>query len=284
MKQPDNKSATHHLITHHLIPESIRLLNSSGYQHLEDVKTGTILAGETAVIRVVHAGQMLAAYLIGQRDNYRNLSQDTINLFAEKLKATFNNEELKTLCSELAIPFDDLAADTQSGYVRQLVSYGRRHGRLADMVNYCRHHRPREIWPDFPITSTPTMVVKNNLAVVISINQMALQSAAAYLAQEGINADYLLITPVPNYTQSRFLPDDQDWGPAVQDFFQTMQPGALKLPPGIRRHFFFAAPLPYTFAIGCAWGLVHQGDKLYHWNGSEYILVMTVSRNWKNPS
>ncbi len=267
--------------TNAYLQEAVHLLNSSGFTDLEKVKSGQELAGETAVVHPLHVGQMLVSYLIGERDTYRDIEHETLVTFKQNLKTAFNNNDLKTVCFELNIPYEDLGAETHDGRIQELIEYGQRHGRLADLVTYCRRERTHIVWPQFPIVNTLAIKPKSNLAIVISINQRALELAADHLAEIQKDCNFVLLTTTPDYSRIQWLPHDRDWQPAVQDFYQTMQHGTLRIP-RIRRHFFFATPLPYAFAIGCAWGLVYQGDQLYHWAGSSYVRVLTSTRDWKN--
>lgn len=261
----------------------INLLRQSGYHKLNDIAPGRDLSDDMAIVRPVHIGSMLCSYLIGERDTYHNVAKETLNSFKRELIGTFNDDELQELCSELDIPFTNLGKNTHNGRIRALIEYGQRHGRLADLVAYCRRERPHVAWPHFPVVDTPAVKSKSDLAIVISINQPALEHAASHLAAIQVDCNFVLLTTTPDYANSQWLPHNTDWQPAVQDFYQTMQHNAVRIP-RLRRHFFFATPLPYAFAIGCAWGLVHQGDELYHWAGSSYVRVLTSTREWRNRS
>lgn len=268
------------------IQDAVRQLNQSGFTQFNDVEKDEELVGKTAVIRPLHIGKLLISYFIGERDTYRDIKQEALNTFRQDVKQAFNDDELEDLCYELNIPFEDLEANSHSGRVRELLKYGERHGRLAEISDYCHHQRNHISWPQFPILQESAIKPKKNLAVVVSINNPALETAADYLAENQIACNYVLITTVPDYSTSKWLPNQGDWDPAVQDFHQTMQHQALKIP-RVRRHFFLAVPVPFAFALGCTWGLVHQGDSLYHWTGSKeegsnYQHVMTSTREWKN--
>jgi hypothetical protein len=55
---------------------------------------------------------------------------------------TFNDDELRGLCFELDIPYDDLGASTKSGKARELVAYCQRRTRLVELEAACRRLRP----------------------------------------------------------------------------------------------------------------------------------------------
>lgn len=259
------------------IQEAIHLLNHSGFAQFSDVKIGEVLPGDTAVVQPLHIGNMLIAYLISERDTYRNIEHEIIVTFMGNLKSAFNDSDLQTLCFVLTIPYENLAAKNHDGRIQELITYGQRHGRLSDLTAYCRRERPHIAWPDFPVVHAVSSKSKDKLAVVVCINRLVLQDVADFLTETQKDCDYLLLTTMPDYSRTQWLPEDQKWGPAVQDFYQTMQKA-----PGVTRHFFFAAPLPYVFAAGCVWSLTSDKDELYHWDGSKYVHVMTTSRQWRN--
>ena len=54
----------------------------------------------------------------------------------------FNREDIKTLCFDLGIDFDNLAGDTKEGKARELIWYMKRDGRLPQLIQYIREKRP----------------------------------------------------------------------------------------------------------------------------------------------
>ncbi len=60
----------------------------------------------------------------------------------------FNREDLRDLCFELGIDYDDLPAEGRSAKARELVAYMNRHGRTAELVALCRAKRPHLDWPE----------------------------------------------------------------------------------------------------------------------------------------
>ncbi len=264
------------------ISEAVQLLQQSGYTRLDEVQRDHDLVGERTIVRPLHVGQLTVSYLLGEKDSYRNVAQEALHALQQKLADSFNDDDVQQLCFELDIAYEDLVAETHLGVARELVAYARRHGRLAELTQTARRQRPHLIWPDFPQTQPAALAPKTDLAVVVAINQMALAGAAAFLAQNQVDAHFVLLTTMPDYRHSKALPETADWGDVVQAFSRTMQHRAVQFP-GLRRHFFLAAPLPLAFALGCAWGVVNEGDHLYHWAGETYVQVMTVSRHWKLP-
>lgn len=59
----------------------------------------------------------------------------------EKIRDHFNVDELKTLCQDLGINYENLSGDTLEGKARELVEYGRRHNRIQEIINFCQRAR-----------------------------------------------------------------------------------------------------------------------------------------------
>ena len=60
----------------------------------------------------------------------------------------FNNDELRRLCFDLTIEYEDLPGDTRIAKAQSLVEYGLRHNRLPDLGTRCRQLHPAVNWPD----------------------------------------------------------------------------------------------------------------------------------------
>jgi formylglycine-generating enzyme required for sulfatase activity len=70
---------------------------------------------------------------------------DTATL-REQLASTFNPGELKTLCFDLKIPYDDLSGDRLEDKTRELVLYCQRRGLIPQLVGRCQDLRPNIVW------------------------------------------------------------------------------------------------------------------------------------------
>ena len=65
----------------------------------------------------------------------------------ELLTASFNNEEIRTLCFELGVVYDDLGGEGRSDKIRELVLYMSRLNRLDALVEVAIKQRPSVTWP-----------------------------------------------------------------------------------------------------------------------------------------
>jgi hypothetical protein len=67
---------------------------------------------------------------------------------ARSIEATFDVEELKTLCFKLNINYDTLPAEGLAGKARELVAYCRRRGMVDVLILECYDARPNMFWCD----------------------------------------------------------------------------------------------------------------------------------------
>src|SRR5690606_37552061 len=63
------------------------------------------------------------------------------------LNEGYNDEELRDLCFELSIDYENLAGDTRSAKARELVLYARRHDLTAALVERVMAGRPHLLVP-----------------------------------------------------------------------------------------------------------------------------------------
>lgn len=60
----------------------------------------------------------------------------------QTLATRFSLEELRTLCQDLGVDYEDLPAMGKTGKARELISYLQRRDRLADLVEVINRKRP----------------------------------------------------------------------------------------------------------------------------------------------
>lgn len=58
------------------------------------------------------------------------------------LTERLNDDELRTLCFDLGIAYDDLAGEGHGAHATALVAYAERHGRVDDLVEWLGRARP----------------------------------------------------------------------------------------------------------------------------------------------
>ncbi|RMG99071.1 MAG: hypothetical protein D6706_06130 [Chloroflexi bacterium] len=62
------------------------------------------------------------------------------------LETYFNLEEIKTLCFDLGINYENLPGSTLASKTRELVDYAQRYGRLSDLITLCQRERDAVNW------------------------------------------------------------------------------------------------------------------------------------------
>ncbi len=66
----------------------------------------------------------------------------------ETIDQCFNTEELRTLCSDLKVEYDNLPGEGKSSKARELVGYFLRRNRILDLLQVCEKERPNVSWRD----------------------------------------------------------------------------------------------------------------------------------------
>jgi hypothetical protein len=84
-------------------------------------------------------------------------SQTRYRVEIHKILVTrFSLEEIKTLCFELGVEYENLPSGGKNSKARELVLYLERRGRLDDLRAAIMHQRPDVIWPTTsPVAASP---------------------------------------------------------------------------------------------------------------------------------
>lgn len=124
----------------------------------------------------------------------------------QSIHDSFNLDELKLLCTELGIDFEDLPGQTKNGKIRSLLLYCQRHQQGDDLLTYCKKERPITTWPDTfqaaPIGVAPPfwqrhwfigLMIGMMLSIVLSFTIIAVSS----IVSEEKLTELLFSTPTP---------------------------------------------------------------------------------------
>ena len=68
-------------------------------------------------------------------------------LLQQMIQRYFNTSELRSLCFDLGIEYEDISGENKSDKVRELITYAERHGRTHELIMLCRRLRPHVDWP-----------------------------------------------------------------------------------------------------------------------------------------
>ena len=73
--------------------------------------------------------------------------QNILGDLRRQITSFFNREEVKNLCQDLSIPYENLGGEGHEAIIRELIAYCQRYGRISDLLNYCQRERPNAPWP-----------------------------------------------------------------------------------------------------------------------------------------
>lgn len=65
----------------------------------------------------------------------------------QKIENLFSREEIKTLCFDLGVDYDNLPGDTKGAMSRELVIFAQRNNLLSELKEQLRVKRPKVNWP-----------------------------------------------------------------------------------------------------------------------------------------
>jgi len=139
----------------------------------------------------------------------------------------------------------------------------------------------RQTWTYLVGKKEEELVEKDDVAVMVQINQFLVPTTKKFLENEGIDAHLILITNVEDGGSIKYLDNDkkQEWIDVVADFFDAVT--GIERDWGARTlHVFLAAPAALAFALGCKMSVQHN-IRLYNWVAEErsYVRVLTVPRD-----
>lgn len=136
-----------------------------------------------------------------------------------------------------------------------------------------------------PAPSPPLTITRPHVAILVDINRRMLQDVARYLDEQNLDADLLVVTNDPAYSDKvKFLDpsNPREWTELVQEFTATMNTIKHQLG-GAQVHIFLSTPLPLAFGLGAVWSTVDLAT-VYHYqeikseNRSTYYPAMRISR------
>ena len=74
-------------------------------------------------------------------------------------------DEIRLLCFELGIDYEELAGEKKSGKTAELILYCQRHGRLPALLKKLREQQPHVAWPDLVAFPEPPPVARSATAI-----------------------------------------------------------------------------------------------------------------------
>lgn len=231
---------------------------------------------KNCLVKPLVANDTFVGYQIGEVEDSESLNRRINQELLHNLKTSFNKRELKELCFRLNINHEELDDDTMH---LSLISACERKGITAELLKIIKGERPTLDW-----SVVPEFQEADAVAIIVSASRRPFEDAAEHMSKLTNSCMFYLFTN--DLTQSAdknlLLSVDEGWDSHVQAFSQFCG----KIPLNKPTHFFFAGPAQLAFMFGCAFGTVHTGHHVYHYqpweaDNNKYIQVGTISRNWK---
>jgi tetratricopeptide (TPR) repeat protein len=142
-------------------------------------------------------------------------------IYLRKLLAIHcNEEEIKTLCFDVGVGYDDLSGDTLAGKARELVSHLEKRGRIADLVRVGQAARPDLDWARSEHPAPPPSPAAPPASETVSPRPSPLASIPGAL--------YQLRPPVPD-----FVSREQERADLVQRVRSGQEQGAVAIISGM---------------------------------------------------
>ncbi len=117
----------------------------SGSLGIGDVRGGirdTIIAGRDVHVTVGSSAEPRAPV------SALSIDRSVLATLRQVLSERFHLEELRTLCFDLGIDWDDLPAQGKAGKVRELVSHFAQRRRIEELIQFLERRRPDISWSD----------------------------------------------------------------------------------------------------------------------------------------
>ena len=234
-----------------------------------------ITANETAVSQRIDNGRsQLTAHLITQPQSAQQIDHANLLILTQNIESSFNDRELRDLCFQLNVDYENVEGQTKRDKVRELVLIMQRYNTLASLITTAAQLRPRIAWQTTAQTQGKTPIVsKLDIAVVIDVARPAAGNVAQYLDTCGIDANFLLFR---HQIPGAFFSVDDNWPQLIVTFSDALDRVKREFT-GSHIHFFMAGPGALLFSMGCVWGTVDEAT-VYHYDGKTYHPVLKTTR------
>ncbi len=148
------------------------------------------------------------------------------------------------------------------------------------LVTYLIQRAKKPAPADSPeMLAAQPIATKADVAILVDINRRMLQDAARFLDEKKIDADIIIVTNDPEYSDKiKFIDPNNpaEWESLVKEFTTAMN-AIKRAVGGARIHIFLSTTLAQAFAFGAVWGTVDEAT-VYHWEKQTYYPAMRISR------
>jgi hypothetical protein len=177
------------------------------------------------------------------------LQQEHLIRLHEILVKCFDAEELRTLCFELGLDYDDLRGEGKSGKARELVALLDRRGRIAELVAIGKDLRPDAAWEVDDATIPPPTSIPRAERLRIAIIPVLLAIVLTYIFTP-LHTDNTSTLKVPGdaleQPGSSVYSAEDDW---FASFMMDIEPNGWSL--GEHQYSItIDCPQPYSVQVG----------------------------------
>ncbi len=94
----------------------------------------------------------------------QKIAQEALTELRQKLMAHFSEQDLRTLCFDLGIEYDDLSGDNRESKARELINRFKRRESMGELLSACSKSRPGAMWDKLAeATQEPTQASKDEI-------------------------------------------------------------------------------------------------------------------------
>jgi hypothetical protein len=96
-------------------------------------------------------------------------SAQYLSTLHKQIDRYFNFSEVKTLCFNLGVDYENIPGDIRSAFIRNLIISLAKRERLPELINLLRRERPRVAWQDVPADfELPPSMAQENIRQVVN--------------------------------------------------------------------------------------------------------------------
>ncbi len=248
-------------------PEVIEL-----FKNMETSATA-VSPDNNILIQRLHQSELLSAYLMISSFLPAAQRGKSIVDLSTQIAGLFNHDELTSFYKELDEDLENLEGGGKSAKCLSLVEFMRRHGRLPDLISLLKKRRPKAVWPNADQITLPTIVKKDNLAVVVGMIHRrdggnVFEDVANYLNGQGTDANILL------FVTSGTISLKEDWNLFPKTFRDVINDTLSQTGTKVG-HFFLAGVGGVLFSMGCMWGTIEK-TIVYHKQDGTYNPIIQL--------
>ena len=107
----------------------------------------------------------------------------------DMLKTNFDDAELREICFNLNIDYEELPGQAKGAKARELITHLERRGRLVELANLCQKERPHLDWPGVENASGASQSDQASLETQIRHTTRRLNKLRETKAFKGINTE-----------------------------------------------------------------------------------------------